>query len=88
MHRADVHGFDISKEGGQTARVIAAANGVTDRCSFTRQSASSLSYHSETFDGPASLRARFTGLVAVDTVLEDIEALDPYCLEVVGRFEK
>jgi 2-polyprenyl-3-methyl-5-hydroxy-6-metoxy-1,4-benzoquinol methylase len=188
MHGATVHGFDISMEGIRTARAIAAANGVTDRCSFTRQSASSLSYPSEafdtvlcsnvlhhiwkydgvpdelckvldtggtlvfdegirsnpvyrvgrdayqrltgqegdlgdidleysdltaygerfsetyiesltllsgmknfvgeTFDNPASLRALFRGAVAVDTVLEDIEALDPYCLEVVGRFEK
>lgn len=188
MYGAEVHGFDISEEGIRTARHIAAVNDMTDRCSFSRQSATDLSFPDETFDivlcsnvlhhiwkydgvqselyrvladggalvfdegmrtnpvyragrdtyqslsgqdpdlgdidleysdlvaygerfserhiecftilagiknlvgdnfdNPPALRAVFRGCAAVDSVLESVDALDPYCLEVVGRFEK
>lgn len=188
MHGATVDGFDISKAGIQRARMIADANDVQERCEFSQQSASDLSYGSEQFDvvfcsnvlhhiwkydgvqdglyrvlkddgalifdegirsnpvyrngrnayrtitrqsqtlgdidleysdlitygsrfadshiecmtlvssvknllgddidNPRSLRLLFRPLVAVDRVLESFDALNPYCLEVVGRFEK
>lgn len=40
------------------------------------------------FDNPPHLRALFAGTMAIDAVLERADALDPYCLEIVGRFEK
>jgi len=40
------------------------------------------------FDNPQSLRLLFRCAGAVDGVLESFDVLDPYCLEVVGRFEK
>lgn len=188
MNGATVDGFDISKVGIQRAQMIADANDVQERCEFSQQSASDLSYRSkqfdvvfcsnvlhhiwkydgvqdeiyrvlkdggvlifdegirsnpvyrngrnayrritrqsqtlgdidleysdlttyglrfsdshiecmtlvsgvknlfgDDFDNPRSLRLLFRALVGVDRVLESFDALDPYCLEVVGRFKK
>lgn len=40
------------------------------------------------FDNPRHIRAMFACTRALDTLLERFDVFDPYCLEVVGRFEK
>ena len=50
MHGANVHAFDISEVGVKIGRKIAEANGVSNRCHFSVQSASNIAYNDETFD--------------------------------------
>lgn len=50
LHGAEVHGFDISPAGINRAREIAAANGVSDNCTFTVQSASQIGTPDRHFD--------------------------------------
>jgi SAM-dependent methyltransferase len=50
LHGANVCGFDLSKVGIDSAKKLAAANGVEERCNFSVQSASSMSFEDESFD--------------------------------------
>lgn len=50
LHGAKVSGFDLSKLGIESAARLAATNGVADRCNFSCQSASKMSFDDESFD--------------------------------------
>ena len=50
LHGATVSGFDLSKVGIDTAKKLAAANGVAKRCDFSVQSASCMSFNDGSFD--------------------------------------
>jgi 2-polyprenyl-3-methyl-5-hydroxy-6-metoxy-1,4-benzoquinol methylase len=50
LHGAKVSGIDLSKVGIDTARKLAAVNGVAERCDFSIQNASCMSFDDGAFD--------------------------------------